>query len=115
MFRIWRMVALLLLIPMASVLAGAQAMTFSPVADHPAGCHDHGPAAPFPAPSSFQCCVSGHHAVLPNAPFSFGSADAQLCGLNSGWGLNLAVAAFRPLAVLVAPSNSPPITASLRI
>jgi len=110
------MVGLLVVIAMVSALAGgAQAMAFSPVADHPAGCHGHEPAIPMPAPTSYQCCVTGHHAVLPNAPFSFGSGDAQLCRLDAGWDLNLAVAVFRPLAVLVAPSDSPPITAALRI
>jgi hypothetical protein len=115
MSGIWRMVGLLVVIAMVSALAGAQAMAFSPVADHPAGCHGHTPAAPVPAPTSYLCCATGHHAVLPNAPFSLHSGDAQLCRLDAGWGLNLAVAVFRPLAVLVAPSNSPPITAALRI
>jgi len=115
MSGIWRMVALLLLIPVATALPGAQAMAFSPVADHPTGCQGHGPAIPVPAPTSYQCCANGHHAVLPNTPFSVGSADAQLCRLDAGWDLSVEVPAFRLSAVSVAPSDSPPITAALRI
>ena len=30
------------------------------------GCHSHKPTAPaVPAPTSYQCCVNGHHAAIP--------------------------------------------------
>ena len=118
--RIWRMVALLMMmaIAMAAGLPGPQAMAVSPVSSHPAGCHGHTPAVPFPSPTSFQCCVSGHQAAIPNAAFSLrssGFSEAQLCAQDAG--LRFDTAANRLSVVLVAPSDSPPIlaSASLRI
>jgi hypothetical protein len=79
-----RMIALLLLVLMAGTLPGAQALAFPeaqplPPHPHPAGCHSPGstvPATPDPAPTSYQCCVNGHHAAIPNASFTLGSVTA---------------------------------------
>ena len=115
------MVGLLLVIAMAAASPGGQTMpaTAGPM-NPPAGCHGHGPASaapahPAPVPASYQCCATGHQAALPNAPFSLYSAAAQLCSLNAGEGFGLDLAPNLPAAALVAPSDSPPITTSLRI
>jgi hypothetical protein len=112
---ICRIVALLLLIAMAAALPGPRAMAFPPMAGHPAGCHGHGPATPTRVPTSYQCCATGHQAALPNAAFSFCSPAAQFCRLNAGESFGSDVAPDLPAAALVAPSDSPPITTSLRI
>jgi hypothetical protein len=117
----WRIVGLVLLIATAANLPGMQAMpsTAAP-ASHPAGCHGHtpgsqGPAIPSPAPTSYQCCVSGHQAALPNVAFSLRSHAALLCNLNDGASLDSDLAPDALPVVFVVPSDSPPVTGSLRI
>jgi len=122
----WRIVGLVLLIATAAALPGAQAMPSLPAApaSHPAGCHshgpinvpvNHGPAIPSPAPVSYQCCVSGHQAALPNVVFSLRSHAALLCNLNDGASLGSNILPDILPVVFVVPSDSPPITGSLRI
>jgi hypothetical protein len=116
MHRLLRMVAAVLLIPMAIALPGAQAMAAP--ARHPAGCHGPAPATRFPAPTSYQCCASGHQAALPNASFALLSSIsvvAQLCSLDGRGGPRLSFVSCLYSAVFVVPSNSPPGVASLRI
>jgi hypothetical protein len=110
-----RMVAVLMLVSMAAALPGAHAHAF-PAAQtgHPAGCHSHG-AAPAPAPTSYQCCVSGHRAAIPNPSFAPRSLVAQVSGLENGENLGSGVVPYRHSAVFVVPSDSPPRTAPLRI
>lgn len=118
---IWRIVGLLLVIAMAVASPGAQAMpaTAGPM-NPPAGCHGHGlvvpaPALPLPAKTSYQCCATGHQVALPNATFSLSCTGAQPCSLNAGEGFGLDVAPDLLAAAFVAPSDSPPVTTSLRI
>src|ERR1700730_13970224 len=116
-----RIVGLVLLTATAVALPGAQTMLSAAApASHPAGCHSHGPvqngpAIPSPAPVSYQCCVSGHQAALPNMAFSLRSNVAMHCNLNDGASLGSHVAPNALLAIFVAPSDSPPVTGSLRI
>jgi hypothetical protein len=118
MHRLLRMIAAVLLIPMAMALPGAQAMS-SPTAParHPVGCHGPAPATRFPEPTSYQCCASGHQAALPNASFALRSSIsvAQLCSLDGSGGPRLSFFSWLHSAVLVVPSNSPPGAAPLRI
>jgi len=108
-----RAVAVLLLITMAA-MPGAQAMPFPAVQSGHPGCHGHAPASPVSSPTNYQCCVSGHHAAMPNAAFSIGSMAAELCSLEHSERANLRFVSF-PSAVLALPSNSPPGAAPLRI
>lgn len=72
MKRLGRVMALVLLMAMASPLALAYGPAQSP---QPAGCHQHGQKAPAPGPVSYQCCRAGHQfaavreAVNLRAPF----------------------------------------------
>jgi len=114
----WRIVGLVLLIATAAALPGMQAMPSAAApAGHPAGCHSHSnaPAIPSPAPVSYQCCVSGHQTALPNVAFSLRSHAALLCNLNDGASLDSDLAPDALPVVFVVPSDSPPITGSLRI
>ncbi len=92
MYGILRTDAVLLIFTMGCALIGAHAQLFPAAqASHPAGCHGRGPGipsrshfpAPIPAPTSYQCCVNGHHAAIPNAAFSLRSMAAQLCSRAS--------------------------------
>jgi len=119
MHRLLRMVAAVLLIPMAMALPGAQAMSSPAVpAHHSAGCHGQAPATRFPAPTSYQCCASGHQAALPNASFALLSSIsvvAQRCSLDGSGGPRLSFVSWLHSAVLVVPFSSPPGAAPLRI
>ena len=109
------MIAVLLLVVTAAAVPGAHALAFSAAQPaHPAGCHNHGPATPAPAPS-FECCVSGHQAAMPNASFSPRPLAGRLCGLTAGERLSGGFAPDRPPAMFVVSSNSPPGAAPLRI
>ena len=107
-----RMAALLLLVALAATLPGVQAVVISAAPTHPAGCHNHLPSKP--APASYQCCVSGHHAALPNATFSPRPLPTQVFALSSEE-LSLTSIASLPSAILVFPCSSPPGSAPLRI
>src|SRR5579862_6358933 len=120
----WRIVGLglALLIATAAALPGAQTMASlpAPPASHPAGCHGHtpvrnAPAIPSPAPTSYQCCVSGHQVALPSVAFSLRSNAALLCHMNAGANIGSDLAPASLPLVFAVPSDSPPITGSLRI
>jgi hypothetical protein len=117
---LWRMIAGLLLVTMASALPGAQALAFAaaqpvPLHLHPAGCHGQGSTAPAPAPTSYQCCVNGHHAAIPNASFTIRSMAPQLYRWDSGEGARSDFAVCLNSEKLLALSSSPPGPAPLRI
>jgi len=69
MYRTSRPLALLLVVALLAALPSVQAMAI-PAAGHPARCHEPAPADPSPAPSNYQCCVSGHHWAIPAGSFS---------------------------------------------
>jgi hypothetical protein len=81
---------------------------------HPAGCHGHQPMAPSPAPTSYQCCVTGHQAAIPNAPFSGRLLAAEFCAVQVNEPSCLKFSnCFHP--ALLVPSGGPPIAVPLRI
>jgi hypothetical protein len=115
MLRNSRLVAILLVVAFAATAPSAQLLAMpSPPAGHPAGCHDSGPAAPSPAPSSYQCCVSGHQSAIPGASFSLrptvASSPVEVENLNRSL-INFSSRDFSRLI----PSDSPPGAFSLRI
>jgi len=112
-----RTVAMGLLLSMAAALSGVPATASIPSrADHPAGCHGRAPAVPSPAPTSYQCCVSGHDAALPNPAFalSLTSAAVQLSSFDAGNKASLDFVTFLHSTISV-PFLSPPGGAPLRI
>jgi len=113
----WRMIAMGLLAAIFIALPGAQALSAFSIAParHPAGCHSHSPATPSPTPLSYQCCVNGHAAAIPNAAFSNRPLEAQVCGMAVAQQLRLDSSSDRLSVLFVVPSNSPPGALSLRI
>jgi hypothetical protein len=110
----------LLVTMMAAALPDAHSLQV-PAAqtEHPAGCHERGPAAPprspSPSPTSYQCCVSGHHAAIPNGAFSLRSTAAQLCLLHDGEDRELEFVPRHDPSGAIVYSYSPPGTSPLRI
>jgi hypothetical protein len=128
MHGILRMVALLLVVAVAMALPGEHALPFPadriPVnripanpAQHPAGCHEMPSPlpSPSPAPVSYECCVSGHQAAIPNPTFSSRPLAALVAALDQGEEVSLSSVGFVDTRVSVVPSNSPPGAAPLRI
>jgi hypothetical protein len=116
MSGLWRLIAWGMLVAMASALPDATALAFpeaQPV--HPAPCHRRGPVVPAPAPTSYQCCVGGHHVAIPNSSFSSLPLTAQLRGSDADAGFRLGSERCRHSAMFVLASNSPPGAAPLRI
>ncbi len=112
-----RMTAVLLLGTILAGVSGALAAAVSPAltTGHSAGCHGHGPATPSPAPVSFQCCVNGHHAAIPNASFTLRSQDAAISASVADEQLRIGFACHRNSVEFLFSSNSPPGTTPLRL
>jgi hypothetical protein len=91
----------------------------------PAGCHDHTlptslpspvvPATVPPAPRSYQCCVTGHHAAIPLAPFSLRLVLAWVGEATDAGQFSLVTELHFSSLLLVSPFSSPPGSFSLRI
>jgi len=121
------MVAVLLVVTVATALPGAHALPFAAdrtpnnPAQHPAGCHGYKPSMPSPsplsspAPVSYECCASGHQAAIPNPTFSSRPLVALVLGLDRGVEFSLISVGFVDTRLSIAPSNSPPGAALLRI
>jgi hypothetical protein len=107
-------IAVMLLVA-TGAMAGVQALALTAAAPvHPAGCHGHPPATPFPAPVSYQCCVNGHHSAMPSAAFSQRPLVAQFAAPDDDENGSRPLIASHFLTPVIA-SNSPPGTAPLRI
>jgi len=104
-----RLISGLLLIAFAAAVPGIQ--LYAMPTGHPAGCHD--PGTPSPAVPSYQCCIGGHHWAIPGAAFTIrpmaGTATSPEHRDHSIGDVSI------PLAMLVAPSVSPPGLSPLRI
>jgi hypothetical protein len=90
-----------------------------------AGCHDHTlptslPSPVFPAtvpraPRSYQCCVTGHHAAIPLAPFSLRLVLAWVGETTDAAQFSSVTELHFSSLLLVSPFSSPPGSFSLRI
>jgi hypothetical protein len=110
-----RLIAVFLFFPFLAAMFGTQALaspTMPP--EHPAGCHSHGPAVPTHTPVSYQCCVMGHHWVMPGTTYSAGRSFANVQRSMADF-LLAAVALSKYETVVVFPSASPPEIIPLRI
>lgn len=76
-------------------------------------CHGHMPVQP--APVSYQCCINGHQAAIPQAMYSPHPLFAQLSTLDSGEEFSSASAFSSYSSMIVIPASSPPGIAGLRI
>jgi len=79
---------------------------------HLAGCHSHLPATPAPAPPSHQCCAAGHQWAIPGSPVVLHPVVAQAGTREEAHDFQPYLFS-RPTHALI--SDSPPVTASLRI
>lgn len=115
MHRTSRLVALLLAVALPAALPSAQAMAVPAAGSgHPAGCHDPAPTIPSPAPSNYQCCVSGHHWAMPNGSFSPDPTMTYVV-VAAVQGDLPELVSHLPVVQPVIPCNSPPGAAPLRI
>lgn len=109
-----RIMVVLVLCTMVAAVPGVQAFALSasqPI--HPAGCHNHGPAAP--APASYQCCVNGHHWTIPSASFSVRPPLAQFSRSDHSRDFSPVLGFSAFFSMIVMPASSPPGIAPLRI
>jgi len=110
-----QILAVSLLSAMAVSLPGVQAFAFCSPPPAQMGCHSHGPAAPTPAPVSYQCCINGHHWTIPSALFSARPRLAQFSKSDSGEDFSTASIFSAHFSMIVIPACSPPGIAPLRI
>jgi hypothetical protein len=109
-----RIVAVIVLFAVGAAFAGAKASDHSiPQPKHPP-CHGHMPG-PSRAPVSYQCCINGHHAAIPQAAFSPRPLLAQFSKSDCGEEFSRVSIVSAHLATIVVPASSPPGIAPLRI
>src|SRR5579863_4062860 len=79
----------------------------------PAGCHEDAPLVPAPAPSSHECCQSGHEAML--LPSSAPRLELQVSGLIQSPRRAVALTEFNRLPSLAIITGEPPALFPLRV
>jgi len=110
-----RIVAVIVLVAVSAAFASAQASALSiPQPKYPP-CHGHMPGQPARVPLSYQCCLNGHHAAIPQATFSLTQLLAQVCKSYGGEDLSLSSVLSAHFSIIVVPASSPPGIAPLRI
>ena len=110
-----RIVAVILLVAVGATFASAQASDHSIPQPKLPPCHGHTPEQPSRVPVSYQCCVNGHHAAIPQATFSARPLLALFSTSHGGEDFSLASALAADFSTVVAPSSSPPGLLPLRI
>ena len=115
MLRTLHLLAQLLLVAAMAANSVAQPMGL-PVKDagHPAGCHGPMPATPSPAPTSHDCCASGHQSAIPASAFSLHPTVVEFSYAND-CDLRAIVASHKCSTEHVTLSDSPPGAAPLLI
>jgi len=109
-----RIVAVIVLLTVGAAFAGSQASAlFIPQTKHPP-CHGPMPG-PSRAPVSYQCCMNGHHAAIPQATFSPRPLLAQFSKSDSREDFSGPFALSPHSSIIVTPASSPPGIAPLRI
>lgn len=110
-----RIVALIVLVAVGAAFASARALDHSIPQPKLPPCHGHMPEQPARVPVSYQCCINGHHAAIPQATFSARPLLALLSKSDGGEDFSLASVVAAHFSTVVAPSSSPPGLAPLRI
>jgi hypothetical protein len=110
-----RIVAVIVLVAVGAAFASAQASEHSIPQPKLPPCHGHVPELPSRVPVSYQCCVNGHHAAMPQATFSARPLLALFSKSDSGENFSLGFALSAHSSIIVVPSSSPPGIAPLRI
>ena len=73
------------------------------------------PEQPSRVPVSYQCCVNGHHAAIPQAMFSARPLLALFSKSHGGEDFSLASVLAAHFSTVIVPASSPPGIAPLRI
>lgn len=110
-----RIVAVIVLLAVGAAFASAPGSDHSIPQPKLPPCHGHMPEQPARAPLSYQCCVNGHHAAIPQATFSARPLLALFPKSHGGEDFALASVLAAHFSTVVAPSSSPPGIAPLRI
>jgi hypothetical protein len=100
---------------MGAAFASAQASDHSILQPKLPPCQRHMPEQPSRVPVSYQCCVNGHHAAIPQATFSPRPLLALFSKSHGGENFSLACALAADFSTVAVPSSSPPGIAPLRI
>jgi len=108
-------VAVIVLVGVGAAFTSAQGADHSIPQPKLPPCHGHLPEQPARAPLSYQCCVNGHHAAIPQATFSARPLLALFPKSHGAEGFSLASVLAAHFSTVVAPSSSPPGTVPLRI
>lgn len=111
-----RLIAVFLMTPFLTAMLSTQSLALPTMPhEHPAGCHENGPATPTPAPGDYQCCVMGHHWAMPGAGFSGQRLVLHAGTVDTGPYLSISMTLDGPEKQSVVSSASPPLLLSLRI
>lgn len=110
-----RVIAVFLLTPFLTAMLSTQSLALPTMPhEHPAGCHENGPATPSPAPAHYQCCVMGHHWAMPGTTFSVHRLVLHACLVDSGPNLFITATSVGYKNQSELSSGSPPL-AILRV
>ena len=110
-----RIVTVIVLVAVGAAFASAQASDHSIPQPKLPPCHGQMPEPPPRVPVSYQCCVNGHHAAIPQATFQARPLLALFSKSHGGENSSLASVFAAHFSTVVAPSSSPPGVAPLRI
>ena len=110
-----RIVAVIVLAALGAAFASAQASDHSIPQPKLPPCHGRMPEQPARVPVSYQCCVNGHHAAIPEATFSARPLLALFSKSHGGEDFSLTSVLAAQFSTIVVPASSPPGLAALRI
>lgn len=111
-----RLIAAILFVPFVAAMFRTQALAVPTMpVEHAAGCHSPMPAIPTPTPAGYQCCVMGHHGVMPGTAYSAGQPAAGMQSRNAAEFPFAVSLVSRHETSVVFSSASPPQGVPLRI
>jgi hypothetical protein len=110
-----RIVAVVVLLAVVVAFASAHASDHSIPQPKLPPCHGHMPEQPARVPVSYQCCVNGHDAAIPQATFQARPLLALFSKSDGGEDFSLTSVLVPHSSIIVVPSSSPPGIAPLRI
>ena len=110
-----RIVVVIMLVAVGAAFASAQASDHSIPQPKLPPCHGHLPEQPARVPVSYQCCVNGHHAAIPQATFQARPVLALRSKSHGNEDFSLASVVAAHFSTVIVPASSPPGIAPLRI
>ena len=110
-----RIVAVIVLVAVGAAFASAQASDHTIPQPKLPPCHGQMPERPSRVPISYQCCVNGHHAAIPQATFQARPLLALFSKSHGGEDFSLDSVLAAHFSTIVVPASSPPGLTPLRI